>query len=194
MIRSLLGVGLVLALSAPAGAGVGDPQLGTDHPWYPGELACSTWDRLFAHQEAVYKRVTGRDCATDEDKVLAAWLWRNTHYWHGEEGAEDWWGKGFGKGGDARAREYWTGLFAHGFGLCGTTHSQWVAEMEARLGHGRGDQSARPGIRRSRCSSPAVPTGRGSGFCSTTTSRPWCSTRPGNTSSGCGRSRPTGSG
>jgi hypothetical protein len=37
-----------------------------------------------------------------------------------------------------RTREYWTGLFAHGFGLCGTTHSQWTAEMEALLGHGRG--------------------------------------------------------
>ncbi len=40
--------------------------------------------------------------------------------------------------GDLRMREYWTGLFAHGYGLCGTTHSQWVAEMEALLGHGRG--------------------------------------------------------
>jgi hypothetical protein len=129
---------LVLALASPATAGVGDPQLRTDHPWYPGELACSTFDRLFATQAAVYERVTGRPCATDEDRALAAWLWRNTHYWHGEEGAEDLWGKGFGRGGDARTREYWTGLFAHGYGLCGTTHCQWVAEMEARLGHGRG--------------------------------------------------------
>ena len=40
--------------------------------------------------------------------------------------------------GDLRSREYWGGLFAHGFGLCGTTHSQWVAEMEAMLGHNRG--------------------------------------------------------
>lgn len=128
----------LLFLAAPAAAGVGDPQLGTDHPWYPGELGCSTWDRLFATQAAAYQRVTGRECRTDEDKVLAAWLWRNTHYWHAEEGAEDLWGKGFGKGGDARTREYWTGLFAHGHGLCGTTHSQWVAEMEALLGHGRG--------------------------------------------------------
>ena len=75
---------------------------------------------------------------TDEDKALASWLWRNTHYFHGEEGAEDLWGQGFTKGGDLRTREYWTGLFAHGFGLCGTTHSQWVAEMDALLGHGRG--------------------------------------------------------
>jgi hypothetical protein len=128
----------LLLLPALATAGVGDPQVRTDHSWYPGELACSTFDRLFATQAEVYKRVTGRDCTTDEDKALAAWLWRNTHYWHGEEGAEDLWGQGFGRGGDTRTREYWTGLFAHGFGLCGTTHSQWVAEMEARLGHGRG--------------------------------------------------------
>lgn len=136
MPRSLLFLLLFPAL-APA-AGVGDPQVRTDHPWYPGELACSTFDRLFATQADVYKRVTGRDCVTDEDKALAAWLWRNTHYAHAEEGAEDLWGAGFTKGGDTRSREYWTGLFAHGFGLCGTTHSQWVAEMEARLGHGRG--------------------------------------------------------
>src|SRR3954469_23632575 len=128
----------LLLFPALAPAGVGDPQVRTDHPWYPGELACSTFDRLFATQAEVYKRVTGRGCTTDEDKALAAWLWRNTHYWHGEEAAEDLWGQGFGRGGDARGREYWTGLFAHGFGLCGTTHCQWVAELDARLGHGRG--------------------------------------------------------
>lgn len=133
--RSLL---FMLFMASPALADVGDPQIRTDHPWYPGELACSTWDRLFVTQAEVYKRVTGRDCTTDEDKALAAWLWRNAHYWHGEEGVEDLWGKGFGKGGDTRNREYWTGLFADGFGLCGTTHCQWIAEMEARLGHGRG--------------------------------------------------------
>jgi hypothetical protein len=135
---AVLPLGALLLATPTARAGVGDPQLRTDHPWYPGELACSTFERLFATQAEVYKRVTGRDCVTDEDRALAAWLWRNTHYWHGEEGQEDLWGKGFGKGGDTRNREYWTGLFAHGYGLCGTTHSQWVAEMEARFGHGRG--------------------------------------------------------
>lgn len=133
-----ISVCVLLCLASSALADVGDPQVKTDHVWYPGELACSTWERLFATQAEAYKRVTGRDCTTDEDKALAAWLWRNTHYWHGEEGAEDLWGKGFGKGNDPRTREYWTGLFAHGYGLCGTTHCQWVAEMEARLGHGRG--------------------------------------------------------
>ena len=115
-----------------------DPQIKTDHPWYPGELAMSTFERLFATQAELYKRVVGKAPETDEEKALASWFWRNTHYWHGTEGHEDLWGKGFEAGGDLRTREYWTGLFAHGYGLCGTTHSQWTAEMEYLLGHGRG--------------------------------------------------------
>jgi hypothetical protein len=129
---------LLLVLGAgPAWAGVGDPQLGTDHPWYPGELSCSTFERLPATQAELYKRVVGVRPSTDEQKALASWLWRNTHYWHGEEGAEDLWGQGFTRG-DLRTRDYWTGLFAHGFSLCGTTHAQWGAEMEVLLGHNRG--------------------------------------------------------
>lgn len=125
-------------LIAPAlHADVGDPQVRTDHPWYPGELACSTFERLFATQAEQYQQATGITPSSEEQKALASWLWRNTHYAHGEEGAEDLWGKGFQQG-DLRTREYWTGLFAHGFGLCGTTHSQWTAEMEKLLGHGRG--------------------------------------------------------
>src|SRR4051794_27929303 len=126
-----------LVLVGSVRADVGDPQIGTDAPWYPGELACSTFERLFAAQAEQYGRTIGVAPQTDEDKVLASWFWRNTHYAHGEEGAENLWGTGFAKG-DLRTREYWTGLFAHGFGLCGTTHSQWTAEMEALLGHGRG--------------------------------------------------------
>lgn len=124
--------------AGPAYADVGDPQVRTDHPWYPGELACSTFERLAATQAALYERVAGVRPTTDEQKALASWLWRNTHYFHAEDGAEDLWGQGFTKGQDMRAREYWTGLFAHGFGLCGTTHSQYVAEMEALFGHNRG--------------------------------------------------------
>src|SRR5438876_298786 len=132
---SVLIVWSVLAVPAPAG--VGDPQVRTDHAWYPGELACSTFERLAATQADLYERVVGAGPKTDEQKALASWLWRNTHYYHGEEGAEDLWGQGLGQGADVRNREYWGGLFAHGFGLCGTTHAQWVAEMEALLGHGR---------------------------------------------------------
>lgn len=128
----------LLALSAvPVRADVGDPQVRTDHPWYPGELSCSTWPRLFRTQAELYEMV-GVKPATDEQKALASWLWRSTHYFHGEEGAEDLWGLGFNRGPDLRTREYWTGLFAHGYGLCGTTHSQWTAEFNALLGHGRG--------------------------------------------------------
>jgi hypothetical protein len=116
----------------------GDPQVKTDHPWYPGELAFSSFERLFATEAELYKRVTGHEVRTDEDKALAALLFRLTHYWHGDEGTQNYWGKGFTEGGDLWTREYWTGLFAHGYGLCGTTHAQWSAEMTKLLGPGRG--------------------------------------------------------
>jgi hypothetical protein len=122
---------------ATVSADVGDPQIRTDHPWYPGELACSTFERLFATQAEQYERATGKRVTDDEQKALASWFWRNTHYAHAEEGSENLWGRGFTQG-DLRTREYWTGLFAHGFGLCGTTHSQWTAEMQQLLGHTRG--------------------------------------------------------
>ncbi|HZY90046.1 MAG TPA: hypothetical protein VFE78_34815, partial [Gemmataceae bacterium] len=128
---------VLAALAMPARADVGDPQVRTDHPWYPGELACSTFERLFATQAEHYRRVTGALPRTDEDKALASWFWRNTHFYHGEDGREDLFGKGFAHG-DNWTREYWTGLFAFGFGLCGTTHAQWSAEMESLLGHARG--------------------------------------------------------
>src|SRR6266404_5929476 len=38
---------LILGLRM-ASADIGDPQIRTDDPWYPGELACSTFGRLFA--------------------------------------------------------------------------------------------------------------------------------------------------
>jgi hypothetical protein len=136
--RSLLVIATVLVSASASPGGVGDPQTRTNHIWYPGELACSTFERLFATEAEAFRHATGARPSTDEQKALAAWLWRSAHYYHCEEGAEDLWGKGFGKGADGRAREYWTGMFAHGFGLCGTTHSQWVAEMEALFGHNRG--------------------------------------------------------
>lgn len=117
-------------------AAVGDPQLATNHPWYPGELACSTFARLQETQAELFLRSEGRRPESDEDRALAAWYWRNIHFAHGEQGAEDLWGRGF-QNGDVTCREYWTGLFAHGFGLCGTTHAQWTAEFEHLLGHSR---------------------------------------------------------
>ena len=132
--RALL---VLAALASPAAAAVGDPQVKTSHPWYPGELSCSTFDRLFATQAEVYQRVTGHSVTSDEDKALASWYWRNLHYAHGEEGGPDCFGAGYAEGKGEWNRDYWTGLFAHGFGLCGTTHAQYAAEMEALLGHCR---------------------------------------------------------
>lgn len=120
----------------PILADVGDPQVRTEHLWYPGELSCSTFERLLATQAADYRRVVGVDPKTDEEKALASWFWRNTHYFHNEDAFQDYFGKGFQKE-ESRPREYWTGLFACGFGLCGTTHAQWSAEMERVLGHAR---------------------------------------------------------
>src|SRR5438876_9312933 len=102
----LLSVLLLCSATPLARADTGDPQVRTDHPWYPGELSCSTFERLFATQAELYERVVGVRPVTDEQKALAAWLWRNTHYWHGEEGAEDLCGKGFTRGGDLRTRDY----------------------------------------------------------------------------------------
>ena len=70
-------------------ASCGDPQIKTNHPWLPGELSCSTFERLFKTQEELYKRVTGRKVKTDEDKVLASWYWRNLHYTHFRDGRSD---------------------------------------------------------------------------------------------------------
>lgn len=128
---------LLPAVRPSAQGGVGDPQVATNHTWYPGESACSTFERLQETQAVMFEAVTGRRPSTDEQLVLASWLWRNTHFWHGKQGAEDLWGRGFSNDTDSATREYWTGLFAHGFALCGTTHSQWTAEMQHLLGHNR---------------------------------------------------------
>ena len=133
-------VGLLALAGLAARADVGDPQIKTDHPWYPGELSCSTFERLFATQAALYKRTTGIDPKSDEDKALASWYWRNLNYHHAEEGTEDPWGKGWQAGEPSATnytRDYWTGLFSHGFGLCYTSHIQWTAEIDALLGHCR---------------------------------------------------------
>ncbi|MCX8038135.1 MAG: hypothetical protein N3D11_13985 [Candidatus Sumerlaeia bacterium] len=128
-----IALAVVFALTAQiAAAGVGDPQLMTDHPWYPGELSCSTFDRLFRTQAALYERVTGRKVVSDEDKALASWYWRNLNYFHCTGGNEDIWDKGLKAG--EETREYWSGLFGFGYGLCYADHHQWHGEMARLLG------------------------------------------------------------
>jgi hypothetical protein len=138
MLHRLIAILIVLAaLAVPARADVGDPQVRTDHDWYPGELACSSFERLFRTQAERYRRVVGVEPKTEEQKALASWFWRNGHYYHGMDGRQDLYGKGFASE-ENWTREYWTGLFGFGFALCGTTHAQWSAEMEQLLGHARG--------------------------------------------------------
>lgn len=124
-----------------AGSLAVEPQLRTDHPWFPGELSCSTFERLFATQAALYERVTGRKADNDEDKALASWYWRNLNFYHLLDPEEPAWADGERPAmclkGEA-VRDYWTGLFGYGFSLCGMNHSQWTAEMEYLLGHCRG--------------------------------------------------------
>jgi cephalosporin-C deacetylase-like acetyl esterase len=133
---AVIGVIVAIGVGIPARADVGDPQIRTDHPWYPGELAVSSFERLFATQAEQYRRVTGVTPKTDEDRALASWFWRNTHFFHAEDGRQDLNGLGFAHA-DNWTREYWTGLFGFGFALCGTTHAQWSGEMEHLLGHAR---------------------------------------------------------
>lgn len=128
-------IAAIILFPAVVLGGSGDPQIKTDHPWYPGELAMSTFERLAETQAAAYERVTGRKVETDEDRALASWFWRNLHYAHGEEGRGDLFDEGFEK--SDWNRDYWQGLFAHGYALCGTTHAQWTAEMNSLLGHCR---------------------------------------------------------
>src|SRR3954463_13583093 len=111
MMKLAVAAALLAALPLCSRASSPDPQVKTDHPYYPGELSCSTFARLFQTQAELYERVTGQAVTTDEDKALAAWYWRNTHYAHGEEGASACFSSDFKKG--EKARDYWTGLFAY---------------------------------------------------------------------------------
>jgi hypothetical protein len=126
---------LAVHLGALAGeGGVGDPQLMTDHPFWQGELSCSTFERLAKNQAETYARVTGRKADNDEDKALASWYWRNTHYFHCTLLAEP---DIFKKGGNEAVRDYWAGLFSYGHAMCQENHFQYTAEMEYLLGHAR---------------------------------------------------------
>jgi hypothetical protein len=119
---------------------LGDPQLMSDHPWFPGELSCSTFERLFATQASLYKRTTGLNADTDQDRAIASWYWRNLNYYHNYTPREPYWGNpDLIETEDNRdvVREYWNGLFSYGFALCGTTHAQYTAEMQYLLGHAR---------------------------------------------------------
>ncbi|MCY3021894.1 MAG: hypothetical protein NTW87_23025 [Planctomycetota bacterium] len=119
---------------ARSATGVGDPQLMTDHPFWQGELSCSTFERLAKNQADIYSRVAGQKTDNDEDKAIASWYWRNTHYFHCTLLAEP---DIFKKGAHEVVRDYWAGLFSYGHSMCQENHYQYTAEMEYLLGHAR---------------------------------------------------------
>ncbi|MFH1377741.1 MAG: carboxypeptidase-like regulatory domain-containing protein [Planctomycetota bacterium] len=149
------GLSLVLAgASFVSHASVGDPQLRTDHDWYPGELAISTFNRMFAFQASVYSRETGRTCNNDEDKVIASWYFRNWMFYHSFAPNENIPGhtattfaSNLSDNSESQYEvlDYWAGLFSYGFAYCGVNHGQYTAEMEKLLGHGRGRVVNMPG-------------------------------------------------
>jgi hypothetical protein len=47
---------LLAGAASSARVDVGDPQVRTDHPWYPAELTCSTFERLAATQAEHFSR------------------------------------------------------------------------------------------------------------------------------------------
>jgi len=69
----------LIIVAASARADVGDPQVRTDHPWYPGELACSTFARLFATQAELYERVVAEDVQEARARALAILRRRGVH-------------------------------------------------------------------------------------------------------------------
>ncbi len=137
----LLATVAVMAVCGQAPAGVGDPQIMTDHPYFGGELSCSTMRRTIETAYRQYRHRTGLEVVSDQDKALALWYWRNTHFWHTEDAYLDYWGTGFGdgqapSGGDMFPREYWLGLFSQGSALCGAAHAQFSALIQTALGPG----------------------------------------------------------
>ncbi|HUW83759.1 MAG TPA: hypothetical protein VMZ31_13285 [Phycisphaerae bacterium] len=138
-----VGVAVVLLLGGPSivVAAVGDPQIMTDHPYFAGELSCSTVERTMATAFEQYRRRTGMQVESDQDKALAIWFWRCTHFWHTEDAHLDYWGSGLGEegpgGGDMFPREYWLNEFSMGSSLCGAAHCQLSALLQSYLGPGR---------------------------------------------------------
>jgi hypothetical protein len=122
-------VALVVASSASAWAQTGDPQLSTDHPYYPGEGAMSTPTRAVAHALAIPRGSLGS--STNRDKLIRLFLWRAEHYAHLDSPAvynlpgvaPD------PNGGNVLMTEYDSlrAMFSYGFGVCGTNHAQMRA-------------------------------------------------------------------
>jgi len=128
-VSAFVAFALVTASSAVAWAQTGDPQLSTDHPYYPGEGAISTPARAVAHALATPRGSLGN--STNRDKLIRLFLWRAEHYAHLDSPAiyalpgvaPD------PHGGNVLMTDYdsMRAMFSYGFGVCGTNHAQMRA-------------------------------------------------------------------
>ncbi|MBC8217711.1 MAG: hypothetical protein H8E73_04545 [Planctomycetes bacterium] len=151
-VSTFLGVAAVMVVVSSSFAGVGDPQIMTDHPVYRGELSCSTVQRNIDEAYRVFESRYGHAPATDTEKLLAIWAWKSEHYMHAA-GNMVYYGT---DNPDAVQSEHlpWSGAdgwmdnkdcqmnqFSFSFGLCYSVHAQ----MSVLVGRALGD------MRRVRC-------------------------------------------
>jgi len=139
-IVSLAGLIVALCGSITLG-GVGNPQIRTDHPLYPGELAYSTPERL---AKTILETNWGLGLGdSPRDNALRLWLWRITHTIHDYSPRiwtplHDYYRRKFGSRDKAHptrpnpVSEVYSAddtdfdamrwQFSYGYGLCGTLH------------------------------------------------------------------------
>ncbi len=144
--RLLLVVVVAAVMCGRAGAGVGDPQIMTNHPVYRGELSCSTLDRNIAEAYRVFKDRYGHEPKTDTEKVVALWAWKCEHYMHAcdnkvyygpsnpdaNQAKDPPW---LGRDGWMDNKDCQMNQFSFSFALCYSVHAQ----MAALVGHALGD-------------------------------------------------------
>ncbi len=116
---------LALALSALL-AQTGDPQLQTDHPYYPGERAMSTPARVASRVLNASRGTLSN--ASGRDRMIRLFLWRAETFSHQYSPAVyNLPGLQPNPGADNPLMtdyDAMRALFSYGFGLCGTNHAQ----------------------------------------------------------------------
>jgi hypothetical protein len=132
---------LAATTAAAFAAGVGDPQIATDHAQMQGELSCSTFERLEATAFAQFAKRYGHAPATAVERVIAHWAWRTEHHQHAD-GNSVYYGAGCkqalgGAENDGLGfnRDGLLGLFAHSTGLCYSIHAQFTPFIQKTLGN-----------------------------------------------------------
>ncbi len=145
-----LAVVVATGLSSTTFAAVGNPQIRTDHPIYPGELAYSSLDRIA--ESVIHSGDWGLGLGDSErDIALKFFLWRVTHTIHDYSPAvwtplHDYYKAKFGEhtrqhpvrpdpksetgAADDIDRDAMRWQFSYGYALCGTLHG--VIEPQIR--------------------------------------------------------------